>query len=104
MYQREIKHLKSYINSYSSNFYDCLKKNECIIAGGMVRSIFTNDKINDIDIYFRDEKSLLEVLDYFWEERKYTRTITDKSILLTVSKDKQIYYIQLCFFKYFDSP
>jgi len=103
MYDRQKNGVKSYLDKIG-NFYELLKDNNCFIAGGMVRSIFTKDTINDVDIYFRDKLSLLKVMNYFSDESEYLHSITDKSVFFTVKRDKsEVFHIQLIFFKYFEN-
>ena len=47
--------LKAYLGK---DIYNSLKQAKAIVAGGMITSIFTNNEINDVDVYFRDNESL----------------------------------------------
>lgn len=70
-----------------------------MIAGGAILSIFTNQEINDIDIYFRDKQSLS---DFLFQEmsRNWVIANTDKAFLFKYNRIK----IQTIYFKYFDNP
>jgi hypothetical protein len=90
-----------------------LEKAKCFIAGGSVTSVFSGKEINDIDVYFRDYKSLIwvlsnlfnidnddvdELLDISSFSMIYTNH-TKKSILFT----KDSLNLQLIYFKFFNS-
>lgn len=57
--QKEIKKLKALIGE---DFYNVLKAAKAYIAGGALTSVFTNKEVNDIDVYFRDGESFVNVL------------------------------------------
>lgn len=76
-----------------------LKQYECFVAGGTITSLFCNREINDIDIYFRDERSMIQFLHEVWEENEWIINQTKKAILL---KYKEV-EIQLIHFDYFNS-
>lgn len=75
-----------------------LKEYKCFVAGGTITSLFTNNKINDLDIYFRDEKSCIKFVEECWEDSNdWINMLTKKSVLMRVD-DKEI---QVIHFKYF---
>lgn len=76
-----------------------LKSYKVMIAGGSILSIFSNQEINDIDIYFRDKQSLS---DFLFQEMSGNWVIanTDKAFLFEYNGIK----IQTIYFKYFNSP
>lgn len=63
--ETEIKAKLSYIFNHVVKGLDgelkTLVENEGIIAGGAIRSLYTNAKINDIDIYFQSKESAQKV-------------------------------------------
>jgi len=65
---------EKYILLYQLNEYKdlvpILIENDVFIAGGAITSIFTNNKINDYDIYFREYKNMLNI-KLFLEENKF---------------------------------
>ncbi|WP_064199078.1 hypothetical protein [Brevibacillus brevis] len=65
-----------------------LIKAKAYIAGGTITSLFCNREINDLDIYFRNEHSMIEFLEGIWDENdSWVVALTKKSILLV--KDQQ---------------
>lgn len=81
MYEREAQELQSNINS---KIWESLKKYNCMIAGGAITSIFTHNKINDIDIYFRSNK------DYFY----FCKELIDKCVFnVLCSTDNAITFV-----------
>ena len=81
MYEREAQELQSNINS---KIWESLKKYNCMIAGGAITSIFTHNKINDIDIYFRSNK------DYFY----FCKELIDKGVFnVLCSTDNAITFV-----------
>lgn len=52
-YQFEKNKLYAYLGE---ELVEALKRNEAIIAGGAITSLFNNKEINDVDIYFRSDK------------------------------------------------
>ena len=62
MYEFEKNKLKAHIGD---SLYNNLKDYNCIIAGGMITSLFCNREINDVDVYFRNTKDLRDfILEY----------------------------------------
>lgn len=59
MYEFEKNKLKAHLGD---NLYSTLKDYNCIIAGGMITSLFCNREINDVDVYFRNTKDLRDFI------------------------------------------
>ncbi|ALS22086.1 hypothetical protein IJ22_17120 [Paenibacillus naphthalenovorans] len=73
-----------------------LKEYKCFIAGGTITSLFCNREINDIDVYFRDEESLIQFIEDSWSSG-WVITNTKKATLVKFQgKD-----VQLIHFDYF---
>jgi hypothetical protein len=96
-YQFEKKKLYAHLGTGLVNL---LKKYECYIAGGTITSLMCNREINDIDIYFRDEKSLIGFVEEIWGDG-WVVSQTDKALLIKYHK---ILDTQLIYFKYFSNP
>lgn len=96
MYQFEKNKLYDHIGK---GLIDRFKEYKCFIAGGTITSLFTNNKINDLDIYFRDEESCIKFVTECWEDSKdWINMLTKKSILMRID-DKEIQVIHFKFFK-----
>lgn len=74
-----------------------LKGLNCFIAGGTITSLFSGAKINDIDVYFRDEKSCIKFVEDSWEDQDRINILTKKSVLMKMDELD----VQLIHFKYF---
>lgn len=96
-YQFEKKKLYAHLGG---SLVQLLKKYECYIAGGTITSLMCNREINDIDIYFRDEKSLIGFVEEIWGVG-WVISQTDKALLIKYEKTLDI---QLIYFKYFANP
>ncbi len=101
MYEFEKNKLYSYLGE---DLINQLKKHKVFIAGGAITSLFCNRDINDIDIYFRDESSLLSLVEEFWDDNLYIVSHTKKATQYNFSYMKNDIPIQLIHFKYFNSP
>jgi hypothetical protein len=77
-----------------------LKSHKAIIAGGTITSLFCNREINDIDIYFRNEDSVISFLTEIWDEGRYIVSLTKKATQLMYGDIN----VQLIHFQYFNSP
>ncbi len=96
MYQFEKNKLYDYIGKHLVNR---LKEYKCFVAGGTITSLFTNNKINDLDVYFRDEKSCIDFVKECYEDSKdWINLLTKKSVLMRVD-EKEIQVIHFKFFK-----
>ncbi len=76
---------------------DKFKERKCLIAGGLITSVFCNREINDIDVYFRDEKSCIKFVEDSWEDQEWVNILTKKSVLMKINDLD----VQLIHFKYF---
>lgn len=71
------------------------------IAGGTITSLFCNREINDLDIYFRSESSMIDFLENVWgESGTYVAALTKKAVLLI----KDELQIQLVHDRTYESP
>ncbi|WP_137743362.1 hypothetical protein [Robertmurraya siralis] len=95
--QFEKKKLYDYLGE---DLVDALKHFKVYIAGGTITSLFTNNEINDIDIYFRDEDSIINFLREIWENGRYVVSNTKKATQILYENIN----IQTIHFNYFDSP
>lgn len=78
------------------NLYNRFKKYKCFLAGGAVNSLFTGNKVNDFDIYFRSKESIVDFIRGF-KRGIYVAMVSDKAV--TIMNDGKT--IQLIFFDYF---
>ena len=92
MYEFQKKKLKQLLGEGN---YKLFHDNNCILAGGAIRSIFCNNEVNDFDIYFKSADEFLKVAKYFGMAICHT----DKATLYS-DNDR---LIQLIHFKLFDS-
>lgn len=60
-YSRQKKQLLSLVNK-TEGLEALFKELGCFVAGGAVTSVFTNKEVNDLDIYFRDQESLIKFI------------------------------------------
>ena len=88
MYEVEREILFSLFEDTANNndlqwFIRQLQECECIVAGGCITSIFTNQKINDIDIYFRSAE---QFFNFFYNDtvEKNFIYISKKAITFTI--------------------
>lgn len=58
-YPNELRKLKAHM---SSDLWEVLAENGCMIAGGAVTSVFTNKEINDVDVYFPSAEAFTKVV------------------------------------------
>jgi hypothetical protein len=77
-----------------------LKRHNGYIAGGTITSIFCNREINDVDVYFRDEESILGFLSEIWDGGRYIVSHTKKATQLVYGDIN----LQAIHFQYFNSP
>lgn len=107
MYLAEKRKLKQKIGDELWNVY---KAHKVIVAGGAITSLFCNRDINDVDVYFKSEESLVRLLACFFGKEEYWMTevdafsvhvhgLTQRSVM--IGKEDNIH--QLMWFKYFDS-
>lgn len=95
-YQFEKNKLYNYLGTHLVNLF---KEQGVFIAGGTISSLFSNREINDIDVYFRNEDSLTEIIEAVWEDGgDWINALTEKALLVRVS-DMEVQFIH---FKYFE--
>jgi hypothetical protein len=83
-----------------SKLVETMKTYKCFIAGGTITSLFCNRDINDIDVYFRDEKSCIQFVEDNWGTQNRVNILTKKSVLMIIDDND----VQLIHFKFFQSP
>lgn len=91
---------KKLMNLIDEDLYKILKNEKCIIAGGAITSLFTRNEINDLDVYFRNEESLIRALKYMLGNASPVAH-TDKATLF--SRHQTIVPVQFIHFKFFES-
>lgn len=67
-YPRQKKQLLSLVNE-TEGLEELFKELGCFVAGGAVTSVFTNKEVNDLDIYFRNKKSLIKFIKVAFGEK-----------------------------------
>jgi hypothetical protein len=77
-----------------------LKDHNAFIGGGTITSLLCNREINDVDIYFRNEESVLSFISEIWGGNHYVVSHTKKATQIQV-KDVSV---QAIHFQYFNSP
>ena len=95
-YEFEKKKLKAYLGK---DIYESLKAYDCIVAGGMITSLFCNTDINDVDVYFRSMEDLDGFLKECVRNNKWILSKTDKALLINWHGVK----VQLIYFNTFDN-
>ncbi|WP_223251827.1 hypothetical protein [Bacillus atrophaeus] len=93
-YQFEKNKLYAYLGE---DLVEALKRNEAIIAGGTITSLFNNKEINDVDIYFRSDKKACSFLEECWNTNVYVTSHTKKATLFI----KKALKLQMIHFKFF---
>ncbi|QDX94674.1 hypothetical protein EEL30_21780 [Brevibacillus laterosporus] len=98
----EFKFEKSKLYNYlGKELVGELKRTKAYIAGGAITSLFCNREINDLDVYFRNEESMIDFLESLWDETgTYVASLTKKSILLL----KNSLHIQLIHDRMYELP
>jgi hypothetical protein len=90
-----------------------LKQAGCFIAGGTITSLFSDKEINDIDVYFKDYKSLCFVLKNLFNVAETDEDFIDVesfALIYTHHTSKSILFtkdglnVQLIYFKFFNTP
>jgi hypothetical protein len=97
MYQFEKNKLYAYLGK---ELVQSLKQHKAYIAGGTITSLFCNREINDVDVYFRDEESILSFLSDIWNNGRYIVSHTKKATQLLYGDVN----LQTIHFQYFTSP
>ncbi|MCR8641374.1 hypothetical protein NV379_01775 [Paenibacillus sp. N1-5-1-14] len=102
--QKMFQFEKNKLYAYLEDLKDSLIKHKAFIAGGTITSLLTGNEINDLDIYFRNEESLIAFLKDHWQDGEtYVTTLTKKSVLLVKGKAPDYRNVQLIHFKYFNN-
>lgn len=95
-YEFEKKKLYSLLGEGLASY---LKGRKCYIAGGTITSLFCKRDINDFDIYFKDESTLVEIATELWDDKSgWIVSTTDKATLIKYGGNLDV---QLIHFKYF---
>jgi len=74
---------------------EVLKENGAMIVGGAIRSVFTGDKINDYDIFFKSEEDLQTVYHYLSGLKKEYKDMSMTSNAYSFFRKKNKTRIQL---------
>jgi hypothetical protein len=102
-YCKELTQIK---NLVSEEVWEIFVRNNVIIAGGTLTSVFCNREVNDIDVYVRSETDFInfvtDVYDYDYQYKLLGANVTSRSILFHDSETKQD--VQLIVYKYFETP
>lgn len=64
MYDKEINKLKQVVGE---NLWNLLAEQGCYIAGGALTSVFSNQPINDVDVYFPNEEAFTKVMQIIFD-------------------------------------
>lgn len=70
------------------------------IAGGALTSAFTNNHINDVDMYFKSEELFKQAIEHAYDDTLWCVAATDRAV--TFVKDDNV--IQLMHFDFFETP
>lgn len=100
MYSKELAKLKEL-----SDVIPCLEDVGAYLAGGAVTSVMTNREVNDLDLYFKDEKSFTAFITLWLAgELGFTQvvSVTDKS--LTLHDTTNGILVQAVYYKWFPTP
>lgn len=89
---------KKLYNYLGDDLVEALKDNECFIAGGTITSLFCNREINDIDIYFRSQKHLINFIEDIWGSGHWIIAHTDKATLIKWDTDVELQFIHFNYF------
>ncbi len=72
-YSRQKKQILSLVNE-TEGLEELFKELGCFVAGGAVTSVFTSKEVNDLDIYFRDQESLIKFIKMAFGDTPCTPT------------------------------
>lgn len=87
-------------NLLGKTLIDVFKKHEVFIAGGTITSLFSNREVNDIDLYFRNERSLINFVEEIYEDSNdWVNSLTSKALLVRINDLE----VQMIHFKYFET-
>lgn len=84
-------------NFLGEHLYNHLKKHKLIIAGGTITSLFTNNEINDIDVYGRHNDDIYSFAEEFIDDGSWIVSHTKKATQFTYSEKS----VQLIHYKHF---
>lgn len=73
----------------------------CFLAGGAITSLFSNKKIRDYDLYFKDKASFMEAVADMYGDGCWCVSISSRAI--TFKKNDEFIYQLMCF-SWFESP
>lgn len=96
MYEFEKLKLKNYLGK---TLYETFKEYKVYIAGGTITSLFCNRDINDIDVYFRSEKDLVDYLEGNWTSKHWIVSHTKKATLIKYDNEIDVQFIHFDYFK-----
>lgn len=77
--------------------FEILENYNCYIAGGAITSLFTEQDINDVDIYFKDKTELFGLL-YEKFSYEYIIYISKKAITFKLSSGETIQFIYMNYY------
>lgn len=77
--------------------FKILENYNCYIAGGAITSLFTEQDINDVDIYFKDKTELFRLL-YEKFSYEYIIYISKKAITFKLSSGETIQFIYMNYY------
>jgi hypothetical protein len=90
--------LKSIIGD---TLYKQFQKYNLIVAGGTITSLFTNNEVNDIDVYGRCNDDILDFATEAIEDGGWIVSHTNKATQFTYGRDLPV---QLIHYQYFNNP
>lgn len=99
-YQFEKNKLYNYLGE---EIVEYLKKYNTIVAGGSITSLMCNREINDIDVYFRSEKDLIDFIYEIWGSHNWVSALTKKATLMNFKVGFNEVNLQMIHFDYFDT-
>lgn len=93
--QFEKKKLYAYLGE---DLVEDLKAYNAIIAGGTITSLFSNNEINDIDVYFRSEEDTIAFVEQVWNDQRHVVSCTNKALQF-MYEDVNVQVIHFEYFK-----
>lgn len=69
------------------------------LAGGAITSLFTNDKINDFDLYFKSKEDFVRALEYAYEDHLWCVHVSSRAITFAIGNE--VY--QMMYFDWFET-
>lgn len=95
-YTFEKNKLYAYLGKYLVSF---MKDYNAYVAGGTVTSLFSNREINDVDVYFPNEKKAIAFLSHLIEDGAWVVSHTKKATQLMYDEKN----VQVIHFDYFET-